>query len=48
MTQQQVADTIFVSKHTIINWEKGKTQIPYTAKCYLSKLYDLPIDYIYS
>lgn len=29
LTQQEVADKIKVSKHTIINWEKGKTRIGY-------------------
>lgn len=47
MTQEQVADALKISKSTLINWEKGKTKIPFTSLVALSTLYDFPIDYIF-
>lgn len=44
LTQEEVAKKIQVSKHTIINWEKNKTKIPYVAKLYLARLYDVNIN----
>lgn len=37
LTQEEVAEKIKVSKHTIMNWEKGKNKIPYCAKCVLAQ-----------
>lgn len=44
LTQQQVADMIGVSKHTIINWEKGKVKPSYAAIFTLSHIYDININ----
>lgn len=44
LTQEEVAEKIKVSKHTIMNWEKGKNKIPYCAKCVLAQIYDIDIN----
>ena len=47
LTQQQVADKISVCKSTVINWEKGKTRIPFKVLTELCKLYSVPVDLIF-
>lgn len=47
MTISQVAETLHVSKNTIINWEKGRTKIPFASLVSLCDLYEFPIDYIF-
>ena len=47
LTQQEVADKIKVSKHTIINWEKGKTSVGYAPLKVLSEIYNIEIDNIF-
>ena len=47
LTQQKVADKIKVSKHTIINWEKGKTNVAYAPLKVLSEIYNVEIDNIF-
>ena len=47
MTQEQAASAMNVSKVTIVNWEKGKTKIPFVSLVGLCSLYNLPIDYIF-
>lgn len=41
LTQQEVADKLKVSKHTIINWEKGRTKVGYSQLKHLSELYSI-------
>ena len=47
MTQSQVAERIGVSKPTLINWEKGKTKIPFASLVELCKIYNFPLDAIF-
>lgn len=47
MTITQVAETLHISRNTIINWEKGRTKIPFTSLVSLCELYGFPIDYIF-
>ena len=47
MTQEQVAKELKISKVTLINWEKGKTKIPFTSLVALCTLYEFPIDNIF-
>lgn len=47
MTQQQVAEKMGVSKQTIINWEKGKVVPGIPEICMMSKLYNMPEEYIF-
>lgn len=46
LTQQEVADKLKVSKHTIINWEKGKTKVPFASLTVLCQLYNCNINNI--
>lgn len=47
MTQEQAANAVKVNKTTIINWEKGKTRIPFSALKDLCELYNFPIENIF-
>lgn len=47
MTQQEVADYMHTSKKTIINWEKGRIRPSFSDVSMLSKLYNIPEDYIF-
>lgn len=47
MTQDQVAQAVGVSKCTIVNWEKGRTSIPFDTLVKLCGIYDAPIDCIF-
>ena len=47
MTQQDVAKALKVSKQTIVNWEKGKTEPKMHQSRALSNLYKIPLDYIF-
>ena len=44
LTQQEVADKIGVSKHTIINWERGRTKPKKHILIALSSIYEIDID----
>lgn len=46
-TQQEVADKIQVSKHTLINWEKGRVKPKFAYLKILSELYNINIDCIF-
>ena len=46
-TQQEVANKLQISKHTVINWEKGKIKPKFAYLKVLSELYDIDIDYIF-
>ncbi|MFI3230903.1 MAG: helix-turn-helix transcriptional regulator [bacterium] len=47
LTQQEVANLIRVSKHTIINWEKGKTSVGYAPLKVLSEIYNVQMENIF-
>ena len=47
LTISQVSEELHISRNTIINWEKGRTKIPFTSLVSLCELYDFPIDYIF-
>lgn len=47
LTQQEVADILKVSKHTIINWEKGKTKPKYAPLKVLSDIYSIDMEHIF-
>lgn len=47
LTQEEVAKIIKVSKHTIMNWEKGKTNVGYAPLKLLSEIYNISIDNIF-
>ena len=47
LTQQEVADIIKVSKHTIINWEKGVSAPSFADLKMLSDIYGIPLDNIF-
>ena len=46
MTQEDVAKALKVSKNTIVNWERGKTDIDHVKAKALSELYNIPLDNI--
>jgi len=46
-TQENVAKKMGVSKQTIINWEKGKIIPGIPEMDMLSKIYNIPQDYIF-
>ena len=46
MTQEQVAKAVHRNKQTIVNWEKGFTQIKVNDLLALSELYGIPIEYL--
>lgn len=47
MTQQDVAEKMHISKQTIVNWEKGITEPSITQAKMISKIYNMPLDYIF-
>lgn len=47
MTQQDVAREMRVSKKTVINWEKGKVLPNFATLEMLSRLYNIPVNYIF-
>ena len=46
-TQDYVAKYMKVSKNTIVNWEKGKSEPQISEAQKLSGLYDIPLDNIF-
>lgn len=46
-TQEEVAKKMGISKQTIINWEKGKVVPGIPEIDMLSRLYNMPQDYIF-
>ncbi|MCR4739142.1 MAG: helix-turn-helix transcriptional regulator [Lachnospiraceae bacterium] len=44
MTQDYVSRILHVSKQTVVNWEKGKTEPKTSQAKQLSELYRLPYD----
>lgn len=47
LTQSELAEKMGVSKQTVINWEKGKSQIGIPELDMLSRLSGIPTDYIF-
>ena len=47
LTQEEVAEKMHVSKQTIINWEKGRIVPGIPEIQMLSRIYDMPQDYIF-
>lgn len=47
MTQEEVAKMLRVSKHTIINWEQGRSLINYPSLLMLSDIYNIPLENIF-
>lgn len=47
MTQEEVAKHMRVGKQTIVSWEKGTSEPKMSQGLELSKLYGIPIDYIF-
>ena len=43
LTQQEAADKLGVSKHTIVNWERGRTKPKKHTLMVLSMLYNIDI-----
>ena len=43
---QEIADELCVTKYTIINWEKGKTKIPYPALKLICQFYGCEVQNI--
>lgn len=47
LTQEEAAVKVGVTRHTIINWEKGKITPRIPELEMLSKVYGIPVDYIF-
>lgn len=47
MTQEAVAKKMRISKNTVVNWEKGKTNLSMADLEMLSRIYDVPKDNIF-
>lgn len=47
MTQVEASKAVGVTKVTLINWEKGRTQIPFAKLVTLCEMYHAPIDMIF-
>ena len=46
LTQTEVARKLNRNKQTIVNWEKGVTQIKVNDLLALSELYGIPVEYL--
>ena len=46
LTQADVAKILNRNKQTIVNWENGVTEIKVSDLLRLSKLYEIPIEYL--
>ena len=46
LTQTEVAQKLNRNKQTIVNWEKGFTQIKVNDLLALSELYGIPVEYL--
>lgn len=47
MTQDDVAKEMHISKQTIVNWEKGKSEPTISQAKSLAELYKIKLDYIF-
>ena len=46
LTQTEVAQKLNRNKQTIVNWEKGFTEIKGKVLLALSELYEMPVEYL--
>lgn len=46
LTQQEVADLLYIGQRTYADYESGKTRIPVDRLMILAKFYDVSMDYI--
>ena len=46
LTQTEVAQKLNRNKQTIVNWEKGFTEIKVKDLLALSELYEMPVEYL--
>lgn len=44
LTQQEVIKALRISKNTLVNWEKGKSEPKATQLLRLAELYNIPVD----
>ena len=47
MTQKEWAEMLGVSNATVVNWEKGKTELSLSQLKTMSKLSGIPMDFIF-
>lgn len=47
MTQEDIARRMKITKQTICNWEKGKSEPSLEQARALSRIYDMPLDNIF-
>lgn len=47
LTQEEVAKAMHLSKNTIVNWEKGKSEPSISQSRELEKIYNISMDYIF-
>lgn len=43
-TQQEVADSLFVSRQTYSSWERGRSEIPFFRFLQLAVCYDISVE----
>ena len=47
MTQDEVAKKMHISKNTLVNWEKGKSEPTISQSRELSVIYNMPLEHIF-
>lgn len=47
LTQEEAAKALKVGKQTIVSWEKGRSEPKMSQSRELSKLYRMPLDFIF-
>ena len=47
MTQDEAARELHVTKQTLVNWEKGRSEPTISQARHISELYDIPLNYIF-
>lgn len=47
MTQEEAAKKLGISKQTIVNWENGRAEPKTSQARELSKIYNMPLEYIF-
>ncbi len=46
MTQEEASKELKVTKQTLVNWEKGRSEPTISQARQISELYDIPLNYI--